>query len=637
MPEGETPAAARPSLLSRLSSWRAPAEPETKEVHAPEGSLGLCFERESTVLSRIKDTSPLLNKVQVGWTLVSIDGEDVSRMNGRQVTKLLTSRVHDPDGRRLSFTTGETRPVAAGEVLPEFEGEGEQPTGCEVPAEPEEPDLEQGTNALVTSSDTAVVRAGVGAFGIKLLTLVRPEHALRFSHAATLRDGGSAPLTAGGLNVGLLFPDQQLGNSDVDFINVGVGVQPIDVRLHGSCVLWDSPKLGELLLHVAPHRKLCEGAPLLLTGAGENWKLEFEQRAQPSCVIAVTSAGRFDGNSCSFKIDSTVVEYKPHRGFNFLVLEADGKIVETRHFDLWDDEEAPDDMKTYVKGLARGTLVLVAGKDEGTQRLTTALKTTMADAFGTQELASLGYRESYAAILIKDRPPIDEKRTACHAGPARAYSVRFDFVLQADGTIAPRAAPHLRIGGVYERLNPPESARRYSSVWSDCGGCLPFCPCCPCATEWACLLFCLCPLNKSMLDSPDAWASAWPTGCDWIQIDLKNGSGVNCWIVAGIIVQGCNSRSYGAERVTQLSVSYKRSNYSQWEKAQPSRMDVVGSKNNDDTHHVLYFDEPVVARYIRVEPTLWHGHPTMRCGFIARPASTEQTVPQAPSEEEIER
>ena len=66
MPEGETPAAARPSLLSRLSSWRAPAEPETKEVHAPEGTLGLCFERDSTVISRIKDTSPLLNKVQVG-------------------------------------------------------------------------------------------------------------------------------------------------------------------------------------------------------------------------------------------------------------------------------------------------------------------------------------------------------------------------------------------------------------------------------------------------------------------------------------------------------------------------------------------------------------------------------------------
>jgi len=66
-------------------------------------------------------------------------------------------------------------------------------------------------------------------------------------------------------------------------------------------------------------------------------------------------------------------------------------------------------------------------------------------------------------------------------------------------------------------------------------------------------------------------------------------------------------------------------------------MDVVGSKNNDNTHHTLYFDEPVVARYIRVEPMAWNVHPTMRCGFMARPASKEQTVPPAPSEEEIER
>jgi len=140
-----------------------------------------------------------------------------------------------------------------------------------------------------------------------------------------------------------------------------------------------------------------------------------------------------------------------------------------------------------------------------------------------------------------------------------------------------------------------------------------------------------------MLDSSTAWAAKSASPGQWIQIDLAKGSDVYCWSVAGIIVQGCNSRSYGSERVTQLSVSYKRSFNSRWEKAQPSRMDVVGSKNNDDTHHMLYFDEPVVARYIRVEPTAWHGLPAMRCGFIARPASTEQTVPQAPSEEEIER
>ena len=167
-----------------------------------------------------------------------------------------------------------------------------------------------------------------------------------------------------------------------------------------------------------------------------------------------------------------------------------------------------------------------------------------------------------------------------------------------------------------EYLNPPEAARRYSSVWTEC-----------CTA-----------LNQSMLDSSTAWAAKSASPGQWIEIDLGfRSDDVDCWSVAGIIVQGCNSRSYGHERVTQLSVSYKRSFSSRWEKVRPFLMDVVGSKNYDDTHHVLYFDEPVVARYIRVEPTLWRNYPTMRCGFIARPASKEQTAPQAPSEEEIER
>ena len=573
MPEGETPAAARPSLLSRLSSWRAPAEPQTMEVHAPEGSLGLQFERDSTVLSRIKDTSPLLNKVQVGWTLVSVDGEDVSRMNGWQVTKLLTSRVHDPDGRRLSFTTGETRPVAAGEVLPEFEAEGEQAIVLAVSEE----EVPSDDVVEVSAAGTAECNGRYAAFGeydgcivykhtereiyirtgsagtywtfssmpgydrgndrsyyyiqcnpksielptgdwdtrqnphacnngthrgfkpmptlsrgarkkpfdptIRRLTLVRPEHALRFDHAATLRAGGIAPLTAGDLNVGLLFPEPRLGKSKkVDKINVGVGnaVKPIDVRLDGPYVVWGSAKHGELLLHVRKW-KLREGEPLQLIKAREHWKLGPTRN----------SSG-------------------------------------------------------------------VAGRD---------------------------------------------------------------FVLQADGTIALRTAPHLRIGGIYERLNPPESARLYSSVyWS-------ICDCCT-GTFF----------NQSMLDSSTGWAPTSVSPGEWIQIDLAKGSGVYCWSVAGIIVQGRNSRSsYPSERVTQLSVSYKRSLNSQWEKARPFLMDVVGSKNKDDTHHVLNFDEPVAARYIRVEPTLWNAYPTMRCGFIARPASKEQTAPQAPSEEEIER
>ena len=108
-------------MLSRMASWRAPAaEAQTVEVHAPQGPLGIVFERSSTVLSRVKDSSPLLNKVQVGWTLVSVDGQDVSRMDGWAVTKEISARMHDPDGRRLKFKTGgKALPAeAAGKALP---------------------------------------------------------------------------------------------------------------------------------------------------------------------------------------------------------------------------------------------------------------------------------------------------------------------------------------------------------------------------------------------------------------------------------------------------------------------------------------------------------------------------------------
>ena len=65
-------------------------------------ALGLDFQRGSTVLSEIEDSSPLLNKVQVGWTLVKVDREDVSHMNGSQVATRLKMRSRNPR-RHLEF------------------------------------------------------------------------------------------------------------------------------------------------------------------------------------------------------------------------------------------------------------------------------------------------------------------------------------------------------------------------------------------------------------------------------------------------------------------------------------------------------------------------------------------------------
>ena len=92
------------ALGRRLAQLTARAEPEPAglvNVDAPPGTLGLVFKRDSTELSKVLATSPLVDKVQVGWTLVSVNGEDVEMLDGWQTTRLLQAQA--AAGRKLSF------------------------------------------------------------------------------------------------------------------------------------------------------------------------------------------------------------------------------------------------------------------------------------------------------------------------------------------------------------------------------------------------------------------------------------------------------------------------------------------------------------------------------------------------------
>lgn len=81
--------------------------PRVRDVHAPQGPLGLIFAPDSTQLSKVREASPLFGTVETGWTLVGIDREDVSQMDGTQVTRLLKMRSHNPQGRDLEFLVEE--------------------------------------------------------------------------------------------------------------------------------------------------------------------------------------------------------------------------------------------------------------------------------------------------------------------------------------------------------------------------------------------------------------------------------------------------------------------------------------------------------------------------------------------------
>ena len=107
-------------LARGVAAAFAGPEPEaaaTVSVDAPQGALGLVFERDSAVICRIKDESPLLGQVELGWTLVSINSNgsvlDTTTLDGAAVTNLLFARAEVE--RKLQFQKTEIKvsaPVA---------------------------------------------------------------------------------------------------------------------------------------------------------------------------------------------------------------------------------------------------------------------------------------------------------------------------------------------------------------------------------------------------------------------------------------------------------------------------------------------------------------------------------------------
>ena len=107
-------------LAKGVAAAFAGPEPEavaTVSIDAPQGALGLVFERDSAVICRIKDESPLLGQVELGWTLVSINSNgsvlDTSTLDGAAVTNLLFARAEV--ARKLQFQKTEIKvsaPVA---------------------------------------------------------------------------------------------------------------------------------------------------------------------------------------------------------------------------------------------------------------------------------------------------------------------------------------------------------------------------------------------------------------------------------------------------------------------------------------------------------------------------------------------
>ena len=125
-------------LAKGVTAAFAGPEPEpvpTVDIDAPQGALGLVFERDSAVICRIKDESPLLGQVELGWTLVSINSNgsvlDTSTLDGWAVTNLLGARAEVE--RKLQFQKTAVK-VSAPVAPPEGQVVAIQPTVGQVVA-----------------------------------------------------------------------------------------------------------------------------------------------------------------------------------------------------------------------------------------------------------------------------------------------------------------------------------------------------------------------------------------------------------------------------------------------------------------------------------------------------------------------
>jgi len=129
-----------------------------------------------------------------------------------------------------------------------------------------------------------------------------------------------------------------------------------------------------------------------------------------------------------------------------------------------------------------------------------------------------------------------------------------------------------------DELNPPESSRNYSTVYSNQAPGVGH--------------------ARSMLDSDQAWSAAHNVVDQWMEIDM----GANNFI-AGVVVQG---RKGSTQRVTSFVVSIDG-------KTITSTLKYTSSK---DTRQTYTFSNPVIGRKVRFIVKGWNSHASMRAGVI---------------------
>lgn len=148
-------------------------------------------------------------------------------------------------------------------------------------------------------------------------------------------------------------------------------------------------------------------------------------------------------------------------------------------------------------------------------------------------------------------------------------------------------------------LNPPDSARSYSSVYSD--------PNATNATEQS--------YAKSAIGSAGSWVAAQNEAGEWLQLDL----GAATW-VSGLVVQGSGSAD---EAVLKFTVKFSPDGL-QWKDVDfqrdleaPRTFEVFTEQYNRTDKAAVQFNKPVKAKLLRIVVKKWLSHISMRAGVLA--------------------
>jgi hypothetical protein len=110
-------------------------------------------------------------------------------------------------------------------------------------------------------------------------------------------------------------------------------------------------------------------------------------------------------NKCLHFTSIEVTGYKmdPNgsRGLNVVALhQRDHSVLLAKSYDTFASENASEDLISDLKGVRRGSLIVVAVRDEASNKLSSEVK-ELFGKWGSKEIFSLGLREAWTFIGVK--------------------------------------------------------------------------------------------------------------------------------------------------------------------------------------------------------------------------------------------